>query len=64
MRIHYFNQTDADTDDSLLQMAKDQGYVPKSCLLGGEVVMRLITSGIDPCKGCKGPRHICKGRPE
>jgi hypothetical protein len=63
MKLHYFNQVKPDADDLFLRMAVQQGYVPKTCLLGGEVVMGLVNSGADPCKGCEGPRAKCLGRP-
>ena len=58
----YFDQTEADKDDMMLDMAKGQGYVPDTCLLGGSLVMALVNQGADPCKGCEGPRAKCKGR--
>ena len=64
MKIHYFNQETADTDDHQLNMAKMQGYVPPTCLLGGMTVMGLVTEGKDPCKGCACDRDKCKGSPE
>lgn len=63
MKIHYFDQDIADADDLLLQMAKGQGYVPATCLLGGRVVMAEVNCGRDACAGCEGPREKCHGRP-
>jgi len=62
MKVHYFDQDKADTDDHLLNMAKMQGYVPQTCLLGGVTVMGLINEQIDPCTGCSCDRDKCKGR--
>jgi hypothetical protein len=62
MKIHYFDQKEPDKDDLLLQMAKEQGYVPNTCLLGGQTVMGLVNSGKDPCDGCKCDRSKCCGR--
>lgn len=62
MKPHYFEQSQADSDDMLLGMAKMQGYVPKDCLLGGVVVMSEVSAAKDPCMGCNGPRDKCKGR--
>ena len=62
MQLHYFEQNKADLDDIHLQMAKGQGYVPVTCLLGGIIVMAMVTKGEDPCAGCAGPRDKCKGR--
>lgn len=62
MKPHYFDQEEADTDDMLLNMAKGQGYVPQTCLLGGMTVMAEIRAGRDPCAGCEGPRKKCYGR--
>ena len=61
MKPHYFEQTEADTDDMLLGMAKMQGYVPKTCLLNGATVMDEIQEGRNPCWGCEGPRDKCGG---
>ena len=61
MKPHYFDGN-IDDDDFMLRMAKDQGYVPSGCLLGGQIVMGLVNSGKDPCEGCKGPREKCGGR--
>lgn len=62
--LHYFDLDEADPKDGLLRMAKDQGYVPKTCLLGGMIVMGMIQSQRDPCAGCAGPREKCDGRPK
>lgn len=62
--VHYFEQESAPINDHMLAIAKLQGYVPKNCLLGGQVVMGLVNEGKDPCKGCKCSREKCKGRPE
>ena len=62
MKIHYFEQTEADKDDYLLEAAKHQGYVPQTCLLGGPTVWGLQNQGKDPCEGCNCDRVKCKGR--
>lgn len=62
MKPHYFDQTEADSDDMLLGIAKRQGYVPKTCLLSGAVVMAETNEGHDACAGCNGPRDKCGGR--
>ena len=62
MKPHYFMQEEPDSDDIFLKMAKDQGYVPQGCLLGGQVVMGLVQKGTDPCVGCNCPREKCGGR--
>jgi len=62
MKPHYFEQTEADKDDMQLDMAKMQGYVPQTCLLGGAIVMSEVIKGTDPCQGCEGPREKCNGR--
>ncbi len=48
--------------DIHLEMAKDQGYVPKTCYLKGEVITLLMLEGKDPCAGCNLDRLKCKGR--
>lgn len=64
MKPHYFNQPQADVDDVALKMCKGQGYVPETCLLGGDLVYALAGSGKDPCEGCVCDRAKCKGRPK
>ena len=64
MKPHYFEQTEADSDDMQLGMAKMQGYVPKGCLLGGMVVMDEVTKGRNPCWGCECQRDKCNGKPK
>ena len=63
MKPHYFEQTETDEDDIHLKMAKQQGYVPQQCLLGGIIVMEEIRAGLNPCRGCYGPREKCGGSP-
>ncbi len=62
MKLHYFEQNEADTDDFQLKMAIQQGYVPKTCLLSGIVVMSEVFAGGDACVGCNAPRDKCHGR--
>lgn len=66
MKPHYFDDPtgEAARADMWLQMAKGQGYVPKGCLLGGQVVMGLVNKGDDPCAGCNCDRTMCGGRPK
>ena len=64
MKPHYFEQETADADDMQLGMAKMQGYVPKTCLLGGPVVMGEVAANRSPCWGCEGPREKCHGKPK
>jgi len=64
MKLHYFNQDKADEDDILLRMCKEQGYVPDTCLLGGQTVWGAGLHGKDPCTGCHCDRLKCLGRPE
>ena len=62
VKLHYFDQDAADEDDIKLSMAIQQGFVPKTCLLGGDTIMLCMNEGKDPCIGCQGPREKCKGR--
>jgi len=62
VKTHYFDDPEASPRDELLTLAKRQGYVPKTCLLGGETVMGLVNKGEDPCLGCQCDRIKCKGR--
>lgn len=50
--------------DLLLEMAKQQGYVPPKCYMVGKLVFALQRRGDDPCVGCVGNRLICGGRQE
>jgi hypothetical protein len=60
--VHYFDWVAADLSDHVLGMAKMQGYVPTTCLLGGLAVMAEIHAGSNPCWGCNGPREKCHGK--
>lgn len=61
MKVHYFDQEKADDDDILLNMAKGQGYVPQTCLLGGQTVMACVHDNKNPCHGCTCNKSKCKG---
>lgn len=68
IRHNYFDTGRASPADAMLRLAKDQGWVPPGCLLGGYMVHGLHNSvdnhgkPIDPCSGCEGPREKCGGR--
>lgn len=64
MKIQYFDQDAADEDDFILKSAIQQGYVPKTCLLGGSLLMIIVNQGQDPCVGCNCNRSKCFGRPK
>jgi hypothetical protein len=64
MKLHYFDQEQADQDDTLLRLCIQQGYVPATCLLSGMVVWDEKHKGRDPCAGCHCDRAKCHGRPE
>lgn len=59
---HYFDKDEADPRDHFLKMSIQQGYVPKGCLLNGNVVFLIVKDGNDPCKGCQCDRAKCGGR--
>lgn len=63
MKLNYFMQKEADSDDLMLTAAIKNGYVPETCLLCGSVVIAERLDGNDPCAGCNGPREKCNGRP-
>ncbi len=63
MKPDYFNQLAADTDDPLLQTCIQQGWVTPYCLNGGKNVMEMKVKNGDACRQCRGPRHLCGGRP-
>jgi len=48
--------------DRLLDICKNQGYVPAGCYLGGLLVYALVRKGEDPCVGCNLDRVKCGGR--
>ena len=50
--------------DMMLEMAKQQGYVPLKCILPGAIVMGLINKGENPCWGCNQDRSVCEGQPK
>lgn len=62
MKPHYFTQEKPDEDDLMLPMAIKQGYVPADCRLGGLMILELVHSGEDPCRGCHYDRKLCGGR--
>ena len=61
-KLHYLAQDQADSSDIHLKMAIGQGYVPKTCLLVGQLVLSLVKQSRDPCKGCACERTKCHGR--
>lgn len=61
-KLNYFEDEKADPNDHFLNMSIMQGYVPKTCLLNGQLVWGLISDGKDPCDGCNCYRNKCKGR--
>lgn len=61
MKLHYFNQNEADADDVTLALMKDVGTVPPGCLLGGVTARAMVLNGNPPCDNCKGPRERCGG---
>jgi hypothetical protein len=44
------------------QMCIQQGYVPSTCVMDGQMCWLLVKEGKDPCKGCMQNRAICNGR--
>ena len=47
---------------SLLGLAVKQGYVPRTCLLRGALVLAEIKAGRNPCWGCASHRENCDGQ--
>lgn len=43
-------------------MCINQGYVPSTCKMDGQMCWLLIQEGKDPCKGCNYNRSNCNGR--
>lgn len=50
--------------DMYKQMCVQQGYIPLTCTLDGQLVWLLVNKEGNPCKGCNEDRDICKGRPK
>lgn len=50
-------------DKMYKSMSIQQGYIPKTCTLPGQLVWLLVNKGEDPCAGCNENRNICGGRP-
>jgi hypothetical protein len=48
--------------DNLLEICKKQGYVPVGCRLDGHLVLAIVNSQDDPCRGCNEDRKLCGGR--
>ncbi|MPM00573.1 hypothetical protein SDC9_46800 [bioreactor metagenome] len=44
------------------QMCVQQGYVPSTCTMEGQMCWALVQSQGDPCKGCMANRKTCNGR--
>jgi len=44
------------------QMCIQQGYVPSTCTMDGQMCWLLMKSQGDPCKGCNENRSKCNGR--
>ena len=51
-------------DDVGLELAKDHGYVPSTCVLNGVLALIAVKKGMNPCYGCDGPRGVCNGKPK
>lgn len=43
-------------------MCINQGYVPSTCKMDGQMCWLLVQEGKDPCKGCNYNRAECNGR--
>lgn len=45
-------------------MCINQGYVPSTCKMDGQLCWLLVNDGKNPCDGCNYNREDCKGRPK
>jgi hypothetical protein len=45
-------------------MCINQGYVPPTCKMDGQLCWLLVNDGKNPCDGCNYNRSDCKGRPK
>lgn len=43
-------------------MVVQQGYVPITCTMPGEMCWLLVQSQGNPCNGCNADRKVCNGR--
>ena len=43
-------------------MCIQQGYIPSTCLMDGQMAWLLTNEGKDPCRGCNVNRSECNGR--
>jgi len=59
---HYLDNPQLAESDVLLNLCKEQDYVPRTCLLAGYIAMALVRELKDPCDGCNCDRNICRGR--
>ena len=48
--------------DIMRDMCIKQGYVPKKCMLTGELIFNHVSLKKDPCIGCNENRIVCGGR--
>ena len=48
--------------DMFKEMCIQQGYIPSTCTMDGQMCWLLVNSQGDPCKGCNEDRNKCKGR--
>lgn len=48
--------------DVMKDLCVQQGYVPPTCTMDGQLVFLLVSKGEAPCWGCNEDRGICKGR--
>jgi len=45
-------------------MCIEQGYIPPTCTMEGQLCWLLVKDGQIPCSGCNADRAICKGLPK
>lgn len=51
-------------NDPMFDMVVERGYVPKTCLLPGMMVLHITNAEGDACKRCNHDRAVCGGRPK
>jgi hypothetical protein len=44
------------------EMCIQQGYIPTTCTMDGQLAWLLVRKGENPCWGCNEDRKICKGQ--
>lgn len=44
------------------KMCIQQGYIPQTCTMDGQLAWLLVNKGEIPCWGCNEDRKVCDGK--